>query len=179
VSISASPGPSIHPFQDITFTAVATDAGSNPSYQWRRNGVNEAGATGPTWGANAQALSNGDEICVLVRSSYSCPSPDTALSNCIKLEIRVGVKEIVHDKNIKIYPNPVRDILHIKAPPGLPLGEVTVELVDVLGRKCAMAQLLNPPTSWGHGGSVDVSNLVSGVYVVRVNGVVAGRVVKE
>ena len=167
VTISADAGPSLFPNEPINFTAVATDAGSAPKYQWKRSGADIGGATGAVWGANANFLSDGDEICVLVTSSYACPSPDTALSNCIKLEIRVSVKEIVNNKNIKIYPNPTSGILHIE---GVEAG-ANIELIDVLGRKCAMAQWLN--------GSVDVSTLVPGVYVVRVNDVVAGRVVKE
>ncbi|MBW7912320.1 MAG: T9SS type A sorting domain-containing protein, partial [Taibaiella sp.] len=58
-------------------------------------------------------------------------------------------------------------ILHIE---GVEPGS-TIELIDLLGRKCTIPQWLN--------GSMDVSTLVPGVYVVKVNGVVAGRVVKE
>lgn len=72
-----------------------------------------------------------------------------------------------NDMRVRIYPNPTSTILHVE---GAEAGS-TIELIDILGRKCAMAQLLNS--------SIDVSGLVSGVYVVRVNGVVAGRVVKE
>ena len=40
--------------------------------------------------------------------------PDTALSNCIELEVRLGVGNVVHNNSgIKIYPNPVRDVLYI------------------------------------------------------------------
>jgi len=191
VSITADAGPSLFPNEPVNFTATAMDAGSSPKYQWKRNGIDVQGATGAVWGANANFLSDGDEICVLITSSYACPRPDTMLSNCIKLQIRVGVDDIVNNKNIKIYPNPVRDILHVEALRGLPQarpaepfgrGELTVELIDVLGRS-ARRQLLTaqgtPPYASFKGGIVDVSALVPGVYVVRVNGVVAGRVVKE
>lgn len=69
--------------------------------------------------------------------------------------------------SFKIYPNPVSAILHIE---GVEIGSA-IELIDIMGRKCAMAELLNS--------SMDVSGLVPGVYIVRVNGVVSGRVVKE
>lgn len=76
-----------------------------------------------------------------------------------------------NDMRVRIYPNPVKTSLYVQTPPGLPQGEVTVELIDVMGRKCLTGYLLHS--------SIDVSGLVPGVYIVRVNGVVAGRVVKE
>lgn len=180
VTISADAGPSLFPNEPVNFTATATDAGSIPTYQWKRSGADVQGATGSIWGANANFLSDGDEICVLVKSSYACPQPDTALSNCIKLNIRLKVNDLATNNGFRVYPNPVRDVLYVEAPLYLsPKGrglnfageQMPVELVDVMGRKCAITQLLN--------GSVDVSFLVPGVYVVRVNGVVVGRVVKE
>jgi hypothetical protein len=150
----------------VTFTANPTHGGSNPEYQWKRNGVDVSGATGPTWGVIVNALNPNEDICVVLKSSYECAVPDTALSNCITTAF-TGVGDVVNNKNIKIYPNPVSGILHIE---GVEAG-ANIELIDVLGRKCAIAQWLND--------SVDVSTLVPGVYVVRVNGVVAGRVVKE
>ncbi|MBW7914457.1 MAG: T9SS type A sorting domain-containing protein, partial [Taibaiella sp.] len=63
-------------------------------------------------------------------------------------------------------------ILHIE---GVEPGS-TIELIDVLGRKCAMASPY--PPKW-ETRLVNVSTLVPGVYIVKVNGVVAGRVVKE
>ncbi len=150
----------------VTFTANPTHGGSAPEYQWKRNGVDVSGATGPTWGVVVNALNPNEDICVVLKSSYECAVPDTALSNCITTAF-TGVGDIVNNKNIKIYPNPVSGILHIE---GVEAGS-TIELIDVLGRKCAISQLLN--------GSVDVSMLVPGVYVVRVDGVVVGRVVKN
>lgn len=79
-----------------------------------------------------------------------------------------GITETVKEECFKIYPNPVSGILYIE---GVEAGSA-IELIDVLGR-CARRQLLTAQ------GSVDVSILASGMYIVRVNGVVAGRVVKE
>ena len=191
VTISADAGPSLFPNEPINFTAVPKDAGTAPTYQWKRNGNNVGGATGAVWGANANFLSDGDDICVLVKSSYACPDPDTALSNCIKLEIRLGIDGVAANNGVKIYPNPVEGTLYIT---GIEPGSM-VELVDVLGRKVvevfpgsfgagvsgatpnAFGAPLTPPKRGSV--SADVSSLVPGVYVVRVNGEVAGRVVKE
>ena len=78
-----------------------------------------------------------------------------------------SIPQPVTQKTVELYPNPFSGILHFI---GVDAGSV-IELIDVLGRKCATAKLLNS--------SMDVSALVPGVYVVRVNGVVVGRVVKE
>jgi hypothetical protein len=153
----------------VTFTANPTHGGSNPEYQWKRNGVDVSGATGPTWGVIVNALNPNEDICVVLKSSYECAVPDTALSNCITTAF-TGVGDVVNNKNIKIYPNPVSGILHIE---GVEAG-ANIELIDVLGRKCATRQLVG-----GTVALVDVSMLVPGVYVVKVDGVVAGRVVKE
>src|SRR5690606_18815518 len=110
-----------------------SDAGANPTFQWRRSGKDVQGATGDVWGANANFLADGDEICVLINSSYECPLPDTALSNCIKLHIRVGVDDVVSNNgSIKIYPNPVRDVLYVEGAVGSGSGQV--EVIDMYGR---------------------------------------------
>ncbi len=77
-----------------------------------------------------------------------------------------SIPEAVTKNSLEIYPNPVSGILYLR---GVKPG-ATIELIDILGRKCAIAQLLN--------GSMDVSTLVPGVYMVKVNGAVAGKVVK-
>jgi hypothetical protein len=150
----------------VTFTANPTHGGTTPEYQWKRNGQDITGATGATWGVIVNALNDNEDICVVLKSSYECAVPDTAMSNCITTAF-TGIVGEATNNGFKIYPNPVSGILHIE---GVEAGS-TIELIDVLGRKCAISQLLN--------GSIDVSMLVPGVYVVRVNGVVEGRVVKE
>ncbi|MCB9047447.1 MAG: T9SS type A sorting domain-containing protein [Chitinophagales bacterium] len=168
-TITADAGPSLFPNEPINFTATTQDAGTNPKYQWKRNGQSVGGATGKTWGANANFLTNGDNICVLITSDYACPSPDTALSNCIKLEIRLGVEDIVRDNNIRIYPNPTSGTITVTS--SAIIEQLT--LTDLVGK-----QVLSQT-----GGSkivhADMSSLAAGVYIIKVNGSVAGRVVKK
>ncbi|MBW7912939.1 MAG: T9SS type A sorting domain-containing protein [Taibaiella sp.] len=169
VTINADNMPPWNGGLTVTFTATPTHGGSNPTYQWKRNGQDVVGATGPTWGVIVNALNPNEDICVVLKSSYECAVPDTAMSNCITTAF-TGIGDIVNNKNIKIYPNPVKGVLHTE---GVETGS-TIELIDVLGRKCATHQLVG-----GTVALVDVSTLVPGVYVVKVNGVVVGRVVKE
>jgi hypothetical protein len=81
-----------------------------------------------------------------------------------------GIPGAVTKSSLKIYPNPVSGVLHVD---GVESGS-TIELIDILGRKCAIHQLVG-----GTVALVEVCNLVPGVYIVKVNGAVAGRVVKQ
>lgn len=189
VSITANPTTSLFPNQPITFTATATDAGVSPTYQWKRNGANVGGATSAIWGANANFLDNNDDICVLITSDYVCPEPDTALSNCIKLAIRVGIDDIDNDNNINIYPNPTSHSVMITSSVDIE----KIEVSNLLGQRVlvrvspdlknggGISSASNTPLAPLKRGSVvvDMSSLAAGVYVVQVNGEYVSRVVKE
>lgn len=167
VTMSASAGPSLFANEPITFTAVATDAGNNPEYQWLRNNQPVGGAIGATWGANANFLNDGDDICVRVKSSYECASPDTATSNCMKLNIRVSVQNIGELNGVKVYPNPVSRRLTIETPLQLsPKGRgYSVVLYDVVGRVVATPQMNSDNKVL-----LDMSAVPVGNYVLQVMG---------
>jgi hypothetical protein len=81
VNVTAS-STSICAGTNITFTANATNAGSTPSYQWKRNNVN-IGGNAATF--NSAAIANGDTVYCVVTSSSTCASPTVSSSN------RVGI----------------------------------------------------------------------------------------
>jgi hypothetical protein len=58
----------------ITFTATPTNGGSNPIYQWRKNGVN-VGTNSTTY--SDASLNNNDIISVRLTSNAACRSVDT------------------------------------------------------------------------------------------------------
>lgn len=131
VQIAATPGISLWPNQPVIFTATPTNGGATPGYQWLRNGTAVGGATSATWEANANFLNSGDDICVILYSDYECPEPYTALSDCLKVDIRLNIDEVTGSSNIKVYPNPVSSELHIE---GVKAGTV-IQLYDVVGRE--------------------------------------------
>ena len=67
----------------VTFTATPINGGTNPTYQWRRNGSNITGATGATY--TASSLADGSQISVVMTSNATCASPVTATSNVITM----------------------------------------------------------------------------------------------
>ncbi|MDD3078814.1 MAG: glycosyl hydrolase [Paludibacter sp.] len=69
-----------------------------------------------------------------------------------------GTKTTLSDENIGIYPNPARDILHIKRTGNQ--GLVNVEIFSVSGQKIMEEK---------NSGFVDIQALNSGFYIVRVN----------
>jgi SprB repeat len=68
--------------QSVTFTAVPTNGGSSPSFQWKRNGTN-IGTNSPT--CTYSSLSNNDVITVVMTSNLSCVSTSTATSNALTM----------------------------------------------------------------------------------------------
>ena len=71
-----------------TFTAIPTNGGTTPTYQWKMNGIN-VGTNTNTYSNNA--LLNADVIsCVLV-SNASCLSTTTANSNNITMTVNAPV----------------------------------------------------------------------------------------
>jgi hypothetical protein len=79
VNIVSSANPSCAG-SNITYTATVTNAGNNPSYQWKKNGVN-VGLNLPTFSVNN--LNNNDIITVVLTSSISCVTNNPVTSNAI------------------------------------------------------------------------------------------------
>ncbi len=67
----------------LSFTSAATNGGSSPQYQWKKNGM--AVGTGTTYSDNN--FQNGDQIICELISNESCVTSSTATSNVITLSI--------------------------------------------------------------------------------------------
>ncbi|MBK9400158.1 MAG: IPT/TIG domain-containing protein [Bacteroidetes bacterium] len=88
VTISANPGNTICAGASVTFTAVPTNGGASPSYQWKVNGVN-AGTNSTTF--TTATLTNGQAVTCVMTSNAACASPTTATSNSITMVVNPAV----------------------------------------------------------------------------------------
>ncbi len=68
----------------VLFTAVATNGGSNPAYQWKVNGTN-VGANSSTY--SSTSLANNDVVTCVLTSNVACATTTTATSNSITMTV--------------------------------------------------------------------------------------------
>jgi hypothetical protein len=160
VSINQTPTGTIASGKLITFNAFPVNGGVIPKYQWKRNNANVIGATSNTWGA--YNLNDKDIICVEMTSTYMCPNPASAKSNCIEVSI-LNNGSSINGPDWKtnppyVYPNPIWDKLIIE---GIHKG-VKMQMVDMLGRTVVNEVATNEKET------INVLALVSGTYVLRL-----------
>ena len=89
VAIASSAAGAICPGTSVTFTATPSNGGANPTYQWRLNGTNIAGANSPTF--TTTALNNGQIITVAMTVTEACATTATSLSNGITAAVNTPV----------------------------------------------------------------------------------------
>jgi len=71
----------------VVFTAVPTNGGPGPSYQWKVNGTN-AGTNSSTF---AYTPANGDLVSCILTSNTTCPTGNPATSNTITMQVSPGL----------------------------------------------------------------------------------------
>jgi len=71
--------------QSVTFSTTPVNGGLAPSYQWKLNGNNIAGAIYSPY--QSSSLANGDVVSVVMTSSMACASPSSAISNAITMTV--------------------------------------------------------------------------------------------
>jgi hypothetical protein len=69
---------------NVTFTAVPTNGGAAPVYQWKLNGAN-VGANAATY--SSTAFANGDIISCVLTSNAVCPTGNPATSNPVVMVV--------------------------------------------------------------------------------------------
>jgi large repetitive protein len=71
----------------VNFTAVSTNGGSSPAYQWQVNGSN-AGSNSSTFSSNT--LANNDQVRVILTSNASCITGNMDTSNVIIMNVGIA-----------------------------------------------------------------------------------------
>jgi len=88
IVISSNPSGAICSGTSVTFTAVITNGGATPVYQWKLNGSN-VGSNSSTY--TSSALANGDVITCQLTSNAPCISVSTVTSNGITMTVNQSV----------------------------------------------------------------------------------------
>jgi len=132
ISILASGPLALLPAQSVTLTAVVNPAGG--SYQWFKNGVAIAGATGAS-------LNN---LTVDDIGSYTCRYTD--LNGCVATSAAMIVSGQTSD-NLYVYPNPNDGYFHVRFY-NLINEEVTVSVYDALGQLIYRRKVITSATPY-------------------------------
>ncbi len=85
VSISASPSNTVCAGDEVTFTAVPTNGGDAPTYQWQIDGTDIPGETESTF--ISSTLSDSQEISCVMTSSILCVTNNPAISDTITMAV--------------------------------------------------------------------------------------------
>lgn len=88
VQISSNPSGSTCFGDSVTFTALPSNGGSLPSYQWKVNG-NNSGVNSSTFAS--ASFNNGDIVTCLLTSSDICSFPSQVTSNSISVSLLPSV----------------------------------------------------------------------------------------
>jgi hypothetical protein len=110
----------------ITFNTIIDSGGSNPIFQWKKNGIN-VGTNSPTY--TDASLINGDVIRCELTSDISCVSGTAGIHQITVLVSTLNSENFVTNTLI-IYPNPTSNILNIQSE----LIIKSLELIDINGR---------------------------------------------
>ena len=85
----------------ITFTAIPTNAGTTPAYQWEKNGMVITGATNVTY---AYVPVNNDALTCVLTTNAACVTGNPATSNTVTMTVNPGLTASV---SIAASANPV------------------------------------------------------------------------
>jgi len=83
----------------VIFTATAINGGSNPQYQWKKNGNNISGANSATF--STANIANNDVFTCVLTSSLPCVNTANVVSNGIAITVNASsVTDIYNDGSI-------------------------------------------------------------------------------
>jgi hypothetical protein len=85
VNIVVSPNDTVCGSDTVSFTAFAVNGGISPAFQWMNGAFPVVGAISNSW--SSTSLTDGAMISCMLTSNAQCPSPATATSNVIKMNV--------------------------------------------------------------------------------------------
>ncbi len=156
IIISANPSGAIDPGTLVNFSSVIDAGGSNPIYQWKKNG-NNIGTNSSTYSDNG--LNNGDIISCELTGDVTCPAGNIKTSNSITLTVTAAndIETIEKNSGIVFFPNPTKDFILINQ--DLIIGKI--EILDMDGRVMSDYTI--------NRNKINLKNLNDGVYIIKAN----------
>jgi Big-like domain-containing protein/type IX secretion system substrate protein len=150
--------------QSITLTAAVSNGGTNPKYQWIKNGVVIAGATNATY--TSVTFANKDSVTCLVLGSAKCGLP--TFNSVIMQITTVGVTEIAHGMEVNVIPNPNNGTFTVKGSLGISTEDgVSLEVTNMLGQSVYKSSVMVRDGSIN--AEVNLGNsIASGMYLLSV-----------
>ncbi len=133
VTISASNHGKLEIGQADTFTAVVTNAGPSPYYQWSINGTSLPGANSSVFIYGG--FYENDMVNCEVKGSTLCGTWGTSNSIQVRL-INVGIRPLNNTDEIALYPNPNTGVFSLKGKSDFAVDDlISLVITDILGRK--------------------------------------------
>ena len=164
VSITATPNRPLNVDEYVTFTATVTNGGNFPKFQWKRNGQDVQGATGPVWSANT--LNDNDSISVEIISNYRCPQPAGAQSNGIRVHVLTGVGDVHQQHNLSLYPNPNNGSFILSGKLNKSQS-IQLDIINTIGQ-VVHSEMITANTGELNK-EIQLSNVANGIYLLRLN----------
>jgi len=167
VYITVSPGTHIGTTATDSFTAIVTNGGDNPLYQWYVNGAPFGGADSSRFAP--LRLNDKDSISCIVTRNDVCH-----LATFSSVIVRVGgldVQQTAFSGNdISLAPNPNSGIFTVSGSFGSPLiaeENVDVEITDMLGQ--IVCRTKTTSKNGGINAHIRASTLANGVYILTLH----------
>lgn len=162
ISISANPGTTVSAGTTVDYTANVT-ACTSPTYQWILDGSPVIGQTGASW--TGMLPDDQDRIECRLTCNDVCATPKVQLSNKLVMTVTNAVNSVNGDnKNLSLYPNPNNGSFILETKYLDKNSVVRIEIVNAFG------QLVYETEQAQKKQNISISNLVPGVYLLRVSG---------
>jgi hypothetical protein len=164
VTINSDPGLRVPGGTTITMNALATNAGSNPTYQWKINGNDVPGAVSPQYMNNT--YNEGDLVTCNVWSSGTCAGTLGTASVTVHI-IPVGVKNVnALSADIRILPNPSNGNFTLKGTVATADEAIAVDVTNMLGQTVysGSVKVDNGTIS----STIQLNNVSNGMYILNL-----------